>query len=72
MGQPAKQDYDAKIRKMDARSQEEWSYSVGLQTYVFTLPLTMLERERKIRLDPVLLEKPKRSPPRLRSINLAT
>ena len=27
-------------------------YSVGIQNYVFMLPLTMLERERKIRLNP--------------------
>lgn len=38
------------IRARDARSEEEWYYSVGIQNYVFTLPLTMLERERKIRL----------------------
>jgi hypothetical protein len=33
------------IRQADAKSEEEWYYSVGLQNYVFTLPLTMLERE---------------------------
>jgi hypothetical protein len=41
------------IRKLDAQSEEEWYYSVGIQNYVFTLPLTILERERKLRLNPV-------------------
>ena len=37
----------------DAQAEEEWYTSVGIQNYVFTLPLTMLERERKVRLSPV-------------------
>ena len=37
------------IRIRDAQSEEEWFYSVGIQNYVFTLPLTMLEREREAR-----------------------
>ena len=41
------------IRARDAQSEDEWYYSVGIQNYVFTLPLTMLERERKLRLNPV-------------------
>ena len=41
----------ADIRKADAGWEEEWYYSVGLQNYVFGLPLTILERERKLRLD---------------------
>jgi hypothetical protein len=51
------------IRARDARSEEEWYYSVGIQNHVFTLPLTMLERERKIRLNPVALEKAKKFAP---------
>jgi len=51
------------IRVRDAQSEEEWSYSVGIQNYIFTLPLTMLERERKIRLNPVALEKAKKFAP---------
>ena len=27
------------IRQADAHSEEEWNYSVGIQNYVFTLPL---------------------------------
>ena len=53
----------ADIRQVDARSQEAWAYSVGIQNYVFTLPLTMLERERKVRLDPVALEKARKFAP---------
>ena len=37
--------------------------TVGIQNYVFTLPLTMLERERKVRLNPVALEKAKKFAP---------
>ena len=48
------------IRQADAKSAEEWNYSVGIQNYVFTLPLTMLERERKVRLNPAALEKAKK------------
>jgi hypothetical protein len=51
------------IRQADAKSEEEWNYSVGVQNYVFTLPLTMLERERKVRLNPVALEKAKKFAP---------
>jgi hypothetical protein len=51
------------IRQADAKSEEEWYYSVGLQNYVFTLPLTMLERERKVRLNPAALEKAKKFAP---------
>src|SRR5271166_4303166 len=51
------------IRTRDAQSEEEWYYSVGIQNYVFTLPLTMLERERKVRLNPAALEKAKKFAP---------
>ena len=51
------------IRKADARAEEEWYYSVGIQNYVFTLPLTILERERKVRLNPAALEKAKKFAP---------
>lgn len=51
------------IRQADAKSEEEWNYSVGIQNYVFTLPLTMLERERKVRLNPAALEKAKKFAP---------
>ena len=51
------------IRKSDAQAEEEWYYSVGTQNYVYTLPLTMLERERKVRLNPVALEKAKKFAP---------
>jgi hypothetical protein len=53
----------ADIPKMDAQSQVGWSYSVGVQAYVFGLPLTIFERERNIRLDPVALEKAKKVAP---------
>lgn len=51
------------IRVRDAQSEAEWYYSVGIQNYIFALPLTMLERERKIRLNPVALEKAKKYAP---------
>jgi len=51
------------IRKADARSEEEWYCSVGIQNYVFTLPLTMFERERKLRLNPAAPEKAKKFAP---------
>jgi hypothetical protein len=54
---------DADIRRSDAQADEEWYYSVGLQNYVFGLPLVILERERRTRLDPVALEKAKRFAP---------
>ena len=49
------------IRQQDAHSEAEWYYSVGIQNYVFALPLTIMERERKIRLDPIALERGKES-----------
>ena len=51
------------IRKSDAQAEEEWYYSVGIQNYVYTLPLTILERERKVRLNPAALEKAKKFAP---------
>jgi hypothetical protein len=33
-------------RAIDAQSEEQWAYSVGVQNYVFGLPLTIFERER--------------------------
>lgn len=51
------------IRKLDAESEKEWAYSVGVQNYVFGLPLVIFERERKLRLDPVALEKAKKFAP---------
>ena len=50
-------------RAVDAQSEERWAYSVGVQNYVFGLPLTIFERERSLRLDPVALEKAKRYAP---------
>ena len=44
---------DPSMRGLDADAEEQWAYSVGLQNYVFGLPLTIFERERKLRLDPV-------------------
>ncbi len=38
------------ISAQDAAAKEEYAYSVAVQAYVFTHPLTMLERERKLRL----------------------
>jgi len=37
--------------------------SVGLQNYVFGLPLVILERERSIRLDPAALDKARKVAP---------
>jgi hypothetical protein len=51
------------IRKRDARYEEDWAYSVGVQNYVFGLPLVIFERERKLRLDPVALDKAKKFAP---------
>ena len=54
---------DADVRRADAASEQKWAYSVGLQNYVFGLPLLILERERKIRLDSTLLEAAKKVAP---------
>lgn len=51
------------VRAADAQSEEQWAYSVGVQNYVFGLPLTIFERERSLRLDPDALEKAKRYAP---------
>ncbi|MEN4397637.1 DUF1254 domain-containing protein [Mycolicibacterium senegalense] len=47
----------------DAQSEEQWAYSVGIQNYVFGVPLTIFERERSLRLDPAALEKAKHYAP---------
>jgi len=58
---PTRKDTD--LQNTDAASKEEWSYSAGIQAYVFGLPLTIFERERKLRLDPVAVEKAKKFAP---------
>jgi hypothetical protein len=54
---------ESQIREADARSEERWAYSVGIQNYVFGLPLVIFERERALRLDPAAIEKAKRFAP---------
>lgn len=54
---------DSDTRSVDAHSEEEWAYSVGIQNYVFGLPLTIFQRERALRLDPDALEKAKKYAP---------
>ena len=39
------------IRQRDERAQENWAYSLGLQAYVWGLPLTITDRERLLRLN---------------------
>jgi hypothetical protein len=39
------------ISAVDAAAKEEYAYSVAIQAYVFTFPLRVLERERKIRME---------------------
>ncbi|OBJ42511.1 hypothetical protein A5630_20580 [Mycolicibacterium mucogenicum] len=45
------------------QSEEQWAYSVGIQNYVFGLPLTIFERGRVMRLVPAELEKAKKYSP---------
>jgi hypothetical protein len=54
---------EEEIRKRDAQSEENWAYSAGAQNYVFGLPLVIFERERSLRLDPVKLERAKKTAP---------
>ena len=54
---------DEAIRKTDAESEEQWMYSVGIQNYVFGLPLVIFERERALRQNPAALEKTKKFAP---------
>lgn len=35
--------------------EEEFAYSMGIQAYIYCLPLTIYERERRLRLDPELM-----------------
>lgn len=51
-----------KMSKLDIKYsvlEEEFAYSMGIQAYIYGLPLTILERERRIRLDQVLLDSQK-------------
>lgn len=41
----------AEIKTRDERARENWAYSLGLQAYVWGLPLTITDRERRLRLD---------------------
>lgn len=53
----------SETRATDAKSEENWAYSVGVQNYVFGLPLTVFEREYSLRLDPAEVEKAKKYAP---------
>ncbi|HBN8269460.1 MULTISPECIES: DUF1254 domain-containing protein [Pseudomonas] len=39
------------LRSRDERAQENWAYSLGLQAYIWGLPLTITDRERLLRLN---------------------
>jgi hypothetical protein len=54
---------DDEIRARDAQSEESWAYSVGIQNYVFGLPLVIFERERSLRLDPAKLAEAQKTAP---------
>jgi hypothetical protein len=51
------------VREADAQHEQDWAYSVGVQNYVFGLPLIIYERERETRLDPEKLEKARKFAP---------
>ena len=38
------------------KMEEEFAYSMGIQAYTFGLPLTICERERRIRLNPAAMQ----------------
>jgi hypothetical protein len=60
---PAYAQSEDAIRAADAKAEREWMTSVGLQNYVYGLPLVVFERERAVRLDPAALEKAKKVAP---------
>jgi len=39
------------IKLRDDKARENWAYSLGLQAYVYGLPLTITDRERRLRLN---------------------
>ncbi len=41
----------SEIKARDSRAKENWAYSLGVQAYVYGLPLKVLERERRLRLN---------------------
>ncbi|WP_164914206.1 DUF1254 domain-containing protein [Aquimarina sediminis] len=43
---------DKEIKERDNKGKEDWAYSVGVQAYIFGLPLMIFQRERRIRLNP--------------------
>ena len=47
----------------DSQGEQDWAYSVGIQNYVFGLPLVIFERERRLRLDPIALDRARRFAP---------
>lgn len=60
------------IRKHDTQAEQEWYYSVGIQNYVFTLPLTIVEREESCGSIRSRWKRRRRSRLRPRSIRSAT
>lgn len=48
-----------KIERQDQLAKENWAYSVGVQAFVFGLPLTIFDRERRLRLNEKKLERVK-------------
>ena len=53
----------SEIRAVDAQAEENWAYSVGVQTYIFGRPLAVFERERRLRLMPAAIERAKKFAP---------
>ena len=53
----------AETRAKDAQAEENYAYSVGLQTYIFGRPLAVFERERRLRLIPAAIERAQKFAP---------
>jgi len=50
---------EEQIKAQDELAKEQWAYSVGIQAYVFGLPLLIFDREQRLRLDATRLERVK-------------
>lgn len=51
------------MQERDAAAKEEWAYSVGIQAFLFSLPMVMHDVQRDIRMKPKLIERIKHTCP---------
>ncbi len=50
-------EFQGLIKEADAKAKEEWAYATGIQAFMFAIPMVMMDVQRDLRMNPVILER---------------